>query len=276
MSGATTAAVLAGVASASVVAAVAGTGATSVLRLASVRPTRPGRSRLGEVLARVGASRLGRRLPQARLTELLAASQTSWSVDQAIGMKVLVVGAALVLLVPAPGLTPPLVLVGARFPELVLARRSRRRSAEASAEVPVFLDLLAMATSGGLAPQRSVRIAAEQVRGPLAEELRSALERVDLGRRWRDELGAVADRLAIPDLLRASTLLRRSEALGTSLADEMSRLAADVRERRRGRATERARTAPVKMLFPLVFLILPAFLLLTVVLVLVTTVRSIG
>jgi tight adherence protein C len=70
--------------------------------------------------------------------------------------------------------------------------------------------------------------------------------------------------------------LVRTERLGSSLADEMSRLAADVRESRRARATERARAAPVKMLFPLVFLILPAFLLLTVVPVLLTTVRSIG
>ena len=86
----------------------------------------------------------------------------------------------------------------------------------------------------------------------------------------------MADRLELGDLRRAAALLGRSEALGSSLADEMSRLAVDVREGRRSRATERARTAPVKMLFPLVFLILPAFLLLTVVPVLLSTVRSIG
>jgi pilus assembly protein TadC len=49
-----------------------------------------------------------------------------------------------------------------------------------------------------------------------------------------------------------------------------------VRAARRLAVTERARTAPVKMLFPLVFLVLPAFLLLTVVPVLLTTLRSIS
>jgi tight adherence protein C len=112
--------------------------------------------------------------------------------------------------------------------------------------------------------------------GPLAEELDEAITRVDLGRRWRDELGSVADRLALTELRRAAAVLGRSESLGSSLADEVSRLAADVRESRRARAAERARTAPVKMLFPLVFLVLPAFLLLTVVPVLLSTVRSIG
>jgi tight adherence protein C len=69
--------------------------------------------------------------------------------------------------------------------------------------------------------------------------------------------------------------LTRAEALGSSLSEEVGRLAADVREARRAAATERARAAPVKMLFPLVFLVLPAFLLLTVVPVLVATVESI-
>jgi tight adherence protein C len=122
----------------------------------------------------------------------------------------------------------------------------------------------------------AVRIAVGPIAGPLADELAFAIRRADLGRRWRLELAAVGERLALLDLRRASAILGRSETLGSSLAGEVARLASDVREGRRALAAERARTAPVKMLFPLVFLILPAFLLLTVVPVLLSTVRSIG
>ncbi|MEX2422063.1 MAG: type II secretion system F family protein, partial [Actinomycetota bacterium] len=143
-------------------------------------------------------------------------------------------------------------------------------------EVPTLLDLLAVATSSGLPPQLAFRRAVDAAEGPLAEELRSVLNVTALGGRWRDELRATSARLGLPDLQRLVGALTRSEALGTSLAEEIPRLANDVREARSAAATERARAAPVKMLFPLVFLILPAFLLLTVVPVLVTTVRSIG
>jgi pilus assembly protein TadC len=214
------------------------------------------------------------------LPELMGEADVSWTVEEVVGAKVLGPTVALAVGLPAPGslklLAVPIAVVAFRLPELVLARAARRRRLAASREVPLFLDLLAVTTSAGLAPQLAVRIAADPLRGPLGEELRGAVGRVDLGRRWRDELSAAADRMAVHDLGRAIRLLLRTQRLGTSLADEMSRLAADVREGARIRAVERARTAPVKMLFPLVFLILPAFLLLTVVPVLLTTVRSIG
>lgn len=158
---------------------------------------------------------------------------------------------------------------------IVPMRRQRRRRREADREIPVLLDLLAVATSAGLPPQLALRRAIDAVEGPLAEELALAIAGADLGGRWRDELSAAAGRLSLRDLDRTVGTLTRSEALGSSLAEEVGRLAADVREIRRSAATERARSAPVKMLFPLVFLVLPAFLLLTVVPVLVATVGSI-
>jgi pilus assembly protein TadC len=113
------------------------------------------------------------------------------------------------------------------------------------------------------------------LRGPLGTELRASLDAVDLGARWRQELAEVTERLGLPDLRRAVAILTSTETLGTSLTEATRELAADVRRSRGAAVAERARAAPVKMLFPLVLLVLPAFLLLTVVPVLLTTVQSI-
>lgn len=269
---------LAGLASVSALAMIATSMRTASLGRVVVLEPRPGGGRVGQMLRMVGGSRLGRLVRRDRLDALIAVADVGWTVDEAAGAKVLasLLALATSMAASAPVLVLPLGFVAWRAPEILLGRRARRRALEASAEVPLFLDLLAVACSAGLAPQLAVRLAVEPLRGPLALELRVAIGRTDLGRRWRDELGAVADRLGLVDVRRAAAVLGRSEALGSSLADEMSRLAADVREGRRSRATERARTAPVKMLFPLVLLILPAFLLLTVVPVLLSTVQSIA
>ncbi len=154
-------------------------------------------------------------------------------------------------------------------------RAQRRRRREADAEIPQLLDLLAAASSAGLAAPLALSRSVEALTGPLGDELRVAVGRVELGERWRDELASTAERLDLPDLRRTVAALTRTETLGAPLATACDDLAREVRQARRARTTERARTAPVKMLFPLVFLVLPAFLLLTVVPVLLTTVQSI-
>jgi tight adherence protein C len=175
----------------------------------------------------------------------------------------------------SPPLAPFAAILAFRIPDLRLQRASRQRRRRAERELPLFLDLLAAGVSAGLTGQLAARRATEATQGPLAEELGAALRRVDLGGRWKDELPAAAERLDLPDLRRAAAVLARSEALGSSLAEALGDIARDAREARRALVAERARKAPVKMLFPLVFLVLPAFLLLTVVPVLVTTLQSI-
>jgi tight adherence protein C len=189
----------------------------------------------------------------------------------------LVVPAAIGLLSPGPKLlTVPLaVLVGRRAQSLVAARRRARRRHVMDREVPQLLDLLAAGSAAGLSAVVAFRRAVDGLRGPLGEELRRTLDAIELGARWHAELTLAAERLALPDLRRAASVLGRTQTLGSSLAEATTDLAADVRGARRSAVAERARSAPVKMLFPLVFLILPAFLLLTVVPVLLTTVRSI-
>ena len=121
----------------------------------------------------------------------------------------------------------------------------------------------------------SLRRAVDGLVGPLADELLTAVHAVDVGARWRDELGALEARVDLPDLRRTVSALTRTETLGSSLAQATAELADSVRRARRAAATERARTAPVKML-PAGLPRPPRFLLLTVVPVLLTTVQSIN
>ena len=203
----------------------------------------------------------------------------SRGIGSKIPPRVPVAGAAVVLCLagpaPVPILAPVAALAAWRAPVLAREHAARRRHARADAEVPQLLDLLAAGSSAGLSASVALRRAADALEGPLAEELRGVVQAVDLGGRWRDELRTTADRLALPDLRRTVAALTRTETLGSSLASSMQELADRVRATRRAAVTERARTAPVKMLFPLVFLVLPAFLLLTVVPVLLTTLQSI-
>jgi tight adherence protein C len=180
-------------------------------------------------------------------------------------------------MVPGPKLlTVPLaILLGGRIQRLGVARADARRRRAMDAEIPQLLDLLAAGSAAGLSAVVGLQRSVSVLRGPLGSELRASLDAVDLGARWREELATVTERLALPDLRRAVAVLTRTETLGSSLTEATRELAADVRGSRRAAVEERARAAPVKMLFPLVFLVLPAFLLLTVVPVLLTTVQSI-
>ena len=81
-------------------------------------------------------------------------------------------------------------------------------------------------------------------------------------------------RSEVPSLRALAAALSRSQQLGTVLGSTLRRVAENLRREQRARAEEAARKAPIKMLFPLVFLILPAFLLLTVGPVVLATIRS--
>lgn len=189
-------------------------------------------------------------------------------------------GTAVIAAAIAPGpkiLTVPLaVLLALAVRRFAEERAGARRRRAMDAEIPQLLDLLAAGSAAGLSAVAGFQRSVQALRGPLGAELKVSLDAVAVGARWRTELSAVTERLALPDLRRAMAVLTRTETLGTSLTGATRDLAADVRSSRRAAVAERARAAPVKMLFPLVFLVLPAFLLLTVVPVLLTTVRSIA
>lgn len=154
--------------------------------------------------------------------------------------------------------------------------RARRGVPRPEDGVPDLLDAVAVCVGAGLTPRLAVEQAATVLRGPLADELERIRRAAGLGTPWRSALGQVAERIGLPELRRLAGVFERSERLGSPVADHLRRLARDVREERRVRHEERARRAPVAMLFPLVLCILPAFVLAAVVPAVLAAARDIG
>ncbi len=231
-------------------------------------------------LERIGSAGLARRAVGAReLSSLIAAARWSVPVETVVGSAVgtAAVAAAVCVAIGGPvlALAPVLAAVALRVPAFVVARAVRRRARAIDRDVPLLLDVVSLASHAGLPPPAALRRAVDVIDGPLADELAAALADVDLGARWRERLERLSVDLGVTDLGRTIAVLVRSESIGSSTTEPISILAEEIRGARRAAAGERARKAPVQMLFPLVFLVLPAFLLLTVVPVLVATLGSI-
>jgi hypothetical protein len=128
--------------------------------------------------------------------------------------------------------------------------------------VALTADLLAMAVAAGFTPYLAVEVAVRFGPPLAAMRLDAALAAAASGLSLADALDAEAARTAALRPLLA--LLAASERSGAAVAAPLLRLAAATRAQSRRRAMARARTVPVRLLFPLVFLVLPAFLVLTV------------
>src|SRR5437660_2370106 len=103
----------------------------------------------------------------------------------------------------------------------------------------------------------SIRIASSRLDGPLGDELRLTLQEQSMGLSTNESLTNLLGRCETPSMRSFVRSVLQGENLGVSIGAIMRNLAAEMRKRRRHSAEERAQKAPIKMLFPLVFLIFP-------------------
>jgi tight adherence protein C len=151
------------------------------------------------------------------------------------------------------------VLLGGWMAPLVyVRRRARLRLEEIDRRLPDMIDLLVVTIEAGLGFAGALRVASEQLVGPLSDELRLTLQEQTMGLAVEDALDNLLARSDTPSMRTFVRAMEQGERLGVSVGQIMRNLAHDMRKRRRQQAEERAQKAPVKMLFPLVFLIFPA------------------
>lgn len=151
--------------------------------------------------------------------------------------------------------------VGFFLPFLTVYRKAKDRVLEMRETLPDTLDLLVVCVEAGMGVDAALnRVAREQHQQGLAigEEFLLATQEMQAGAVRREALGRLADRCGVDEIRGLITFISQTEETGGSIARSLRVYAETMRDKRSQAAEEAARKAVIKLIFPLVFFILPA------------------
>jgi tight adherence protein C len=148
--------------------------------------------------------------------------------------------------------------LGFYLPTLYLRSAISRRQEAIIKKFPDALDLMSICVDAGLPFDGAMARVHEKWDDPLAEEFGRVIYEVQLGKSRRQALRDMANRMEVNDVSSFVAAVLQAEHLGVSIGKVLRIQSEQMRIRRRQRAEEKAHQAPVKMLFPLVFLIFPS------------------
>jgi tight adherence protein C len=205
------------------------------------------------------ADRLRRRLD-------LAGNPGRWSAERVLAFKGLglVAGAGGGLLVGAGGplrvILLPVIggLAGFFLPDVLVYNTGLKRQQAIRRALPDALDLLTVCVEAGLGFDAALDEVARNSGGPLAGELTRVLREMQLGQARTDALRALAERTDVRELKTFVSALVQASQLGVPVGGVLREQAAEMRVRRQQRAEEQAQKVPVKILFPVIFFLMPA------------------
>jgi len=161
------------------------------------------------------------------------------------------------------GLSIALALIGFYLPDLWVRTRFARRRERIQEGLPDALDLMVVCVEAGNGLDAAVNRVAEEMRlenKVLSEEFRLLNLEVRAGKQRQDALRNLAERTGVEDISTLVTLLIQTEKFGTSIGQALRVHSDAMRTKRFQRAEEIANKMPVKLIFPLVFFIFPALL----------------
>lgn len=219
-------------------------------------------AKLGNVLTSAGTRRrLG------RLSDY-AGNPSAWPIDRLVRARGLllvggaafgaafghVVGGTQGLLLGVPGGA----VLGMFLPDLLLYNAGVKRQADLARSLPDVLDALVISVEAGLGLDAAMAQVADNLTGPMPDEIYRALQEMKIGVARTEVLRAMAQRTTVRDLKSLVTALVQSGELGVPVSAVLREHAREQRVRRRQRAEELAQKVPVKLLFPVLFCLFPA------------------
>ncbi len=230
------------------------------------RVVMPGVKKVGRGIARVTpidlAERINRKL-------VLAGSPEGWDPERVVALKIiggiggLVGGMLLMVMLPVSGLLKMagivvFSLIGYTIPSTQVNVMAGKRQRMIQKQLADVMDLLTISVEAGLGFDAALGQVVKNVPGPLAEELARLLQEVQIGVSRADAFRHLGERTDVPELEGFVLSMIQADLFGVSIANVLRAQSKELRVKRRQRAEEIAQKIPVKLLFPMIFMVLPA------------------
>jgi tight adherence protein C len=147
---------------------------------------------------------------------------------------------------------------GFMFPGIWLDRKIKSRKKEIGRSLPDAIDLLTISVESGLGFDPALMRVSEKWDNALTREFARVLSELRIGKSKREALREMATRCDDDGLSTFVSSVVQADTLGVAISQVLRIQSEAMRMKRRQRAEEQAQKAPLKMLFPMIFLIFPA------------------
>jgi tight adherence protein C len=199
----------------------------------------------------------------------LAGSPAGWDAERVLAFKglALVIGAGFGWLIAgAFHLDGILRIVAIVFwaaflfliPGSILGQSAMSRQDRLRRSLPDTIDLLTISVEAGLGFDAALLHVRRNVTGPLSEEIGRMLHEMQLGVARVQAFRHLSERIDIPELRAFVLAMVQADVFGVSISSVLRTQATEIRTKRRQRAEETAMRVPTKLLFPMLFCVLPA------------------
>jgi tight adherence protein C len=200
---------------------------------------------------------------------VLAGSPPAFTAERIVAFKIvfgiggLVVGLMLAQLLPFSGFLKVgavalLTLTGYTVPSAAIAARASKRQKEIRKALSDTMDLLTISVEAGLGFDAALGQVVRNVPGPLSEEISRMLQEMQIGVSRTEALRHLTERTEVPELDGFVLSMIQADKYGVGVAKVLRSQSQELRQKRRQRAEETAQKVPLKLLFPTIFMLLPA------------------
>lgn len=152
--------------------------------------------------------------------------------------------------------------MGFLFPDFWLNNIVRKRQRQILRDLPSVIELMNICVCSGLDFMVAVNRVTREFRAcPVRDELSIMIREIQMGSTRRDALRNLAKRINTSDVTSFVLTLLQADRMGTPIGKILKSQADEIRIRRFQRGEEQALKAPIKLLFPLLFFIMPVVLI---------------